>query len=386
MSQARRDFGVPDPFGRQRHLVEAVQDRGVAVPADAGHRRRAQVEAPVQIRRPERPGDRGLDRRDVADHDDVAVGAARAAPVGGEQFLAGGRDAHVHRGQRLAARRAEATVALPFLPDLGRDTPERLALELAVVHLDPALVDVDGELESRAASAVSTARRSGLERSSAPGARRTWARRPPGPGRTPSARRRCGPTAAPARSPRTRRGERGSARRGARAQAGMRMRPALLARRDLARRQRADALDLDRGELEVATVAVALDQTRRPGALQVGRATSRSGRTARSGSCAASAARVPTAEAMAASISRRSCSTWPRSSLARLSSGSIRAAQRGEFGIDGVLVEHDDELLLLELGAPLGEVLHLLVHGLQVAPRRSWSSRRGAAPRGCAAR
>ena len=35
-------------------------------------------------------------------------------------------------------------VALPPLPDLGRDAPERLALEFSVVDFDPALVHLDG--------------------------------------------------------------------------------------------------------------------------------------------------------------------------------------------------------------------------------------------------
>ena len=46
-------------------------------------------------------------------------------------------------------------------------------------------------------------------------------------------------------------------------------------------------------------------------------------------------------------------------------------AQGRELGLDGLLREHGLELLLLELGAPLGQVAHLFVHGLQVAARRA---------------
>jgi polyphosphate kinase 2 len=46
----------------------------------------------------------------------------------------------VDLGQRLATGRAEVRVAPPLLPHLGRDVAQRLALVLAVVDLDPALV------------------------------------------------------------------------------------------------------------------------------------------------------------------------------------------------------------------------------------------------------
>ena len=57
ISSGRREF---------RANAEAVQDRRVAVPPDPGHRGRAQVQAPVQVDGPQRPGHRGLDRADVA--------------------------------------------------------------------------------------------------------------------------------------------------------------------------------------------------------------------------------------------------------------------------------------------------------------------------------
>ena len=117
-------------------------------------------------------------------HDDVTVGLAGPAPVGGEQLLAGGRDAHVDLGQRLAASGTEVTVGLPLLPDVGRDVAERLALELAVVDLDPAVVDDDGEVETEElrrvdGAASGLARSSTTGRSSSVGTAAAWARRAP---------------------------------------------------------------------------------------------------------------------------------------------------------------------------------------------------------------
>ena len=105
------------------------------------------MQAPVQVDGPQRPGHRRLDRADVAHHDHVAVGSPGPGAVDGEQLLAGGGDAPVHLGQGLAALGAEVPVALPPLPHLGRDAAERLALELAVVDLDPALVHHDGRAQ-----------------------------------------------------------------------------------------------------------------------------------------------------------------------------------------------------------------------------------------------
>ena len=139
-AQAPGDCGVATSDGRQRHLVEPVQDRRVAVPSDAGDRGRAQVEAPVEVDGPQGPGHGRLDRRHVAHHDDIAVAPAGRAAFS-EQLRAGGRDALVHLGQRLASLGPEAAVVLPALPDLGRDAAEGLALELAVVDLHPPLVD-----------------------------------------------------------------------------------------------------------------------------------------------------------------------------------------------------------------------------------------------------
>ncbi len=99
------------------------------------------MEAPVEVGRPERPGHRGLDRGDVADHDHVAVAPPGAGSGHREELLADRPDALVHLGQRLAALGAEVAVGHPALPDRGRDVAQRLALELAVVDLDPALVD-----------------------------------------------------------------------------------------------------------------------------------------------------------------------------------------------------------------------------------------------------
>src|ERR1700722_14185851 len=118
-----------------------MEDRSVAAPADAGHRGRAQVQAPEEVGCPEGPGHRRLDRRDVAHDDDVAVWAPSALTLRREELLADGGDPLVHLGQRLPARWPERTIAPPLLPDRGRDGAEGLTLELPVVDLDPAVVD-----------------------------------------------------------------------------------------------------------------------------------------------------------------------------------------------------------------------------------------------------
>ena len=170
----RRRAQRPPGWGRQApailravmapaHLVEAVQDRRVAVPADAGDRRRAQVQAPVQVRCPQRPGHRRLDRADVTHHHHVAVVPPGPGAVGGEELLARRRHPLVHLGQRLATFGPEVAVGLPALPHLRRDAPQRLALELAVVDLDPALVDhhrrAEGEQVGRVPGPPQRARR-----------------------------------------------------------------------------------------------------------------------------------------------------------------------------------------------------------------------------------
>ena len=80
----------------------------------------------------------------MAHHDHVAVGPARTGPVGCEQLLAGAGDALVHLGQGLPTLGTEVAVAAPLLPHLGGDPAQGLAFELAVVDLDPALVDRHG--------------------------------------------------------------------------------------------------------------------------------------------------------------------------------------------------------------------------------------------------
>ena len=93
-AQAPGDCGAPTGGGRQRHLVEAVQDGRVAVPPDAGHRGGAQVEAPIEIAGPERPGHGRLDRasRGSPRPRRRRRGAA-PAPSACEELLTGGRDA-----------------------------------------------------------------------------------------------------------------------------------------------------------------------------------------------------------------------------------------------------------------------------------------------------
>ena len=87
----------------------------------------------------ERPRHGRLQRRHVGDDHHVVLGRL----VG--QVLARRPHARAHVEQRLAAFRGERQVRRPPGPQVARHVPHPRALELAVVELDPALVDGDGE-------------------------------------------------------------------------------------------------------------------------------------------------------------------------------------------------------------------------------------------------
>ena len=277
-SQARRDCGVPRPLGRQRHLVEPVQDGGVAVPADPGDRRRPQVQPPVEVGRPERPGHRGLDRGHVAHDDDVAVAAAGAAPVG--RRTAPRRRRRSARPPRPATRRppdrSHGRAAISARRRRGCRPAAGTRTRRSRPRSSARRRRPGGR--ARGASAVSTARQSGLERSSTTGRSSSvgtaaaWAR--PVSVSSASVRPSNKPWALATDSPWRTRISTGCGRPLSWGQDA----PALLARRDLSWRQCTNALDLDGGKLEVAPVAVAPDQPRRAGALQAGCAGSRTGR------------------------------------------------------------------------------------------------------------
>ena len=95
-------------------------------------------------RHPERPRHRGLDRGDVAHDDDVAPCGAGADAVGTEQLVARRGDAVVDLDQRLTPSRAKRRITLPLAPYVGWDVTEGLAVVLAVVHLDPSVIHLDG--------------------------------------------------------------------------------------------------------------------------------------------------------------------------------------------------------------------------------------------------
>jgi hypothetical protein len=83
----------------------------------------------------------------VAHDDHVALRRPRPGAVGGKELLTGQNDPGVDLGQRLTAHRAEVRALPPGAPHIGRDVAQGLALVLAVVDLDPALVDRDGKPE-----------------------------------------------------------------------------------------------------------------------------------------------------------------------------------------------------------------------------------------------
>ena len=84
----------------------------------------------------------------MAHHHHVAVGRTGAGPGRGEERLARRGHTGVHLGKGLTPGRAEVRVAPPLLPHLRRDVAQGLALVLAVVDLDPAIVDHHGHRES----------------------------------------------------------------------------------------------------------------------------------------------------------------------------------------------------------------------------------------------
>ena len=65
--------------------------------------------------------------------------------LGGEQLVAGRADPRPGFGQRLTTRWPEVRIRPPPGPHLGRHRPEGASVELAVVDLDPSIVDLDGE-------------------------------------------------------------------------------------------------------------------------------------------------------------------------------------------------------------------------------------------------
>ena len=160
------------------------------------------------------------------------------------------------RKSRSRCHRCQTSAGMP---------PERLALELAVVDLDPALVHHDGRAQGEQLGRVQGAAQRARAHLGHRVVHQRTGRLGLGPTRRRSARRRSGRAGGPARWPPTHRGAPGSARSGRDENAA-----ALLAGGHLARRQGADLLDLHRGQLEMAAVAVAADQARRTGALEAG--------------------------------------------------------------------------------------------------------------------
>ena len=154
----------------------------------------------------EGPGHRGLYRRHVGDDHDVPVGRLRRP---GHSARLPHPDPEVH--ERLAPRRRPVGIRAPRGPRPGRHLGERDAVQLAVVQLDPALVDVE---PGRRRPPRPPPRRSPGTRPagwSRPG--RRPARRTPGQGSRPGARPSSSsggssrPSSSPRRWPRCGRGE-----------------------------------------------------------------------------------------------------------------------------------------------------------------------------------
>ena len=126
-----------------RDVVVAGEERQTfAAPVDAGHRRDVEVHAPYRLRAdPERPDDRGLDRRHVAHRDDGAFGTQ---PLGAE--LA---DPRAHRREALATGRRERRVVAPLPPFVRAHVAELATVPLAVVELEESVVGFDRDAEHR---------------------------------------------------------------------------------------------------------------------------------------------------------------------------------------------------------------------------------------------
>ncbi len=127
-------------------------------PADPGDRTGAQLEAKGEVGHAERPGHGRLDRRHVAHHHDVALGAASPDARLSEQLVARLDDALLHLSQRLAALGTEPGVVPPAPPHLGGHVTKGTAVELSVVDLDPALVDRRRQSEPELIGGVSGAK------------------------------------------------------------------------------------------------------------------------------------------------------------------------------------------------------------------------------------
>ena len=84
----------------------------------------------------QRPGDRRLDRRDVADRDHVVVAERRS--IATERL-----DPCRHRNEALTAGRREVRIGKPRRPMLAADLGERPAVPVSVVELDQTFVDLD---------------------------------------------------------------------------------------------------------------------------------------------------------------------------------------------------------------------------------------------------
>ena len=153
------------------------------------------------------------------------------------------------------------------------------------------------------------------------------------------------------------------------AQAGTRMRPHCSQVATSSGRQGADLLDLDRGQLEVAAVAVVPDQAGRAGALEA-----RPQRLVAVGERGRAGAPPRPPGTRRPRPARHRSRARPAATCSRSSAGlrlqrRHALAQRRQLGVDGILLEHGHQLQLLELGPALGQVPHLVVHGLQVAAR-----------------
>ena len=127
-----------------RGFVERAQRRSRRTQRDPHDRRGRDEAAPRHlVTGTEGPAQRGLDRRDVGDHHDDVAGCASHKIVASRAYP------RTEGAQRLAARWREIEVSAPCSPTLRTDLGVGDAVPLAIVELDPAIIDLGGCAERR---------------------------------------------------------------------------------------------------------------------------------------------------------------------------------------------------------------------------------------------
>src|ERR1019366_4854504 len=146
--------------------------------------------------------------------------------------------------------------------------------------------------------------------------------------------------------------------------------PALVARDNAVGRGGADALDLGRGELEMASVATVADEPGCPRALEAGSQalvaiSERGGQLSRFGGTGGRSRRQ-----LGIDFGLALRHLTPKG-LDLLLNRRGAGGQGGQGGVDRLLIHHGDQFFVFQLATTLVQVTHLLVHRLKVPGRRA---------------